>query len=66
MKKGCEFCKADKNDKFKHIFLVSGSWISMYISFDENEIPFIYASAEDDTDRYYFKYCPNCGRKIED
>lgn len=65
MKKGCKYCKkTDKNDKFETVHLASGPWVSVYIRFDENEKPYIMGSAEEETERFYFNYCPVCGRKI--
>lgn len=43
-----------------------GNYVALIRGVDEDNRIFLIAQAEDDTDRYYPKFCPECGRKLED
>lgn len=69
MKKFCNFCQIEGEPpkEFKYangLEIVNGPWIGLSRYFDVNGKPYLMATAEEDTERYYFKYCPECGRKI--
>lgn len=71
IKNFCPFCQIDgePSKKFSYadgLDVVNGPWIGLSRYFDINGKPYLMATAEEDTDRYYFKYCPECGRKIEE
>lgn len=67
----CEFCdlRYDESgqftwDKEKHTSVVSGSWLTIERGVEQNGRLFLEGVSDDYTDRYYPKYCPECGRKL--
>ncbi len=67
----CSFCgityDPSKRCEFKrehHEDLVPGIWTQLRHGVDDNGQFFIFASGEDNSERYYPKFCPECGRRI--
>lgn len=73
-RKKCEFCSREpifeKGGSYlryrNETEIASGLGIEMYIGVDENGKVIMGACAEDYTDNYYPKYCPECGRKLQE
>ena len=73
--KGCKYC--NQKPRFVDIYgvpvLISdmeivrgdGSYASLMIGADEDGRLRMYASGENDSDDYYPKFCPECGRKLK-
>lgn len=69
----CSFCNVSycrdaslASEREQHEDLtVDGNWVSLIRGVDENNQVFLIAQAEDCTDRYYPKFCPECGRKLK-
>ena len=69
---GCRFCSVSYipgatyvADREQHEEVVAGCWTSLLRGVDERGRVFVVASGEDDSDRYYPKFCPECGRRLE-
>lgn len=45
--------------------ITASGWTSLIRGVDETGKVFIIAEGEDDSDRYYPKFCPECGRKLQ-
>ena len=56
----CWFC----DNEHSYIVLETGWWISLVRGVTEDGRICIHADAEDSTDNYYPKFCPECGRKL--
>lgn len=46
--------------------LETGAWVTLYACKDKDDRLAIYGSAECFTDLYYPKYCPECGKRINE
>ncbi len=71
MGNSCGFCgityDPSKRLEFKrerHEELVPGMWTQLRHGVDDNGQFFIFARGENDSERYYPKFCPECGRRI--
>ncbi len=71
-RKKCEFCSQKPvisegvyDYCESQIEISTGCWISMYIGANENGEVVMRACADDSTDDYHPKYCPECGRKLQ-
>lgn len=69
---GCSFCTARyaafmqwQHDREQRKELVPGGWTTLERGVDKDNRTFIVAVGDDETDRYYPKFCPECGRKLE-
>jgi len=67
----CEFCdlRYDESgrysrDKQRTTTVVDGAWTSIVRGVEPNNRLFLEGVGDDTTDRYYPKYCPECGRKL--
>ncbi len=67
---GCEFCRRKWDPqglRFDNCTEVArGGWVGLYYGVDEFDKPYLFAEADDDTDPYYPKFCPECGRDLRD
>ena len=67
---GCIYCNSELLEKsnvsrfFNSIILSSGRYTWLCLDVVGNGDVAVYAIGDDSTDRYYPKYCPNCGRRI--
>lgn len=62
-----EFYHDGSYDGFSSSFeLAPGNYTTLYASADERGRLFIYGYGDDETERYYPNYCPECGRKLYD
>ena len=61
----CKFCNINDHFDNKEFLVVDGSWVTMYANFDKYGKLYIYAQADGETDRYYPKYCPECGKRLK-
>ena len=59
--KKCVFCQSGK-----HFVLVEGNYSTLGVNCDSENRIFMYGSGDDETDYYYPRYCPNCGRRINE
>jgi len=71
MDPSCSFCgicyAKSKQCDFKrehHEELVPGIWTSLRHGVDNYGQFFIFAKGEEESERYYPKFCPECGRKL--
>ena len=73
--KGCKYCNKKpkySSNSYGYLFLdtdeeiARGEWAyaALYIGVDENGNLRMFASGENDSDGYYPKFCPECGRKL--
>ena len=44
--------------------LASGSWTMLYACKDRHGMLALYGCGDDETEFYYPKFCPECGRKL--
>ena len=72
MESSCYFCgiKYDKNqhslfNRERRSLLAESHWAALIHGVDENNRPFIMAEGDDESDYYYPKFCPECGRNLE-
>ena len=61
---GCEFCDVNITKAPLRRTIESGAWVALMAEFDKDGRLALFAQAEDNTDRYYPKFCPECGRKL--
>ncbi len=66
----CEFCNMQYDpsaklnmDREHHTYVVSSAWTALLRGVDKNGRMFFFAGSDDYTDRYYPKFCPECGKK---
>lgn len=72
-KVGCKYCSRKPKESFSGYFydgdneeqIASGAWTAMYIGVDERGRLRLTACGDGRAD-YFPKYCPECGRKLED
>ena len=72
-KVGCKYCSRKPETSFNGYFydgdneeqVASGAWTSMYIGVDERGRLRLTACGDGRAD-YFPKYCPECGRKLDD
>lgn len=69
---GCSFCTARyaafmpwQHEREQRKELVPGGWTTLERGVDADNHTLIIAVGDDETDRYYPKFCPECGRKLE-
>lgn len=69
----CKYCRTDiaENDEFyggirENIELTSGGWTNVKIGVDKNGRVAIMGCGDDYTDHYYPKFCPECGRRLNE
>lgn len=64
----CIFCSLKSTGVVNNTEYLIGDdgWTSLYAAKDKDNKLYIYASGETITSWYYPKYCPECGRKIND
>lgn len=62
----CVFCSLKSDGKVNETEMQIGnsSWVGLYVCKDRNNKLYIYASGEENTDWYYPKFCPECGKQI--
>lgn len=67
----CEFCdlRYDESGRFswnreQHTTVVDGEWTAIERGVEWNGRLFLEGVSNGCTDRYYPKYCPECGRKL--
>lgn len=48
------------------IQIAEGNWTTMYAGVDENGCVFLCALGDGYTDRWYPRFCPECGRRINE
>lgn len=69
-RKGCDLCQRvydPKGCRFSNsVEIASGCWVDMRLGVDEYGRVYMYATADDDTDPYYPKFCPECGRDLRE
>lgn len=46
------------------IAVSDGNWIALYFGVEEDGALFMSATEEHETDHYYPKFCPECGRQL--
>ena len=61
---GCEFCDINIAGDRRRRTIETGSWVALLSEFDDYDRLFLFAQAENNTDRYYPEFCPECGRKL--
>ena len=64
----CRFCRR-KYDNTKSFYenaieIANGPWVGLRANIDEEGRPYMYAVGDDYTERYYPKFCPECGRAL--
>lgn len=59
--KKCVFCQSGK-----HFVLTDGDYTALIVNCDSENRIFMYGSGDDATEKYYPRYCPNCGRRINE
>ena len=58
-------CKLCKNKPKTNQTIEEGAYIVLNAGIDEKSRLYFEAIGESYTDRYYPKYCPECGRKLQ-
>ena len=58
-------CKLCENKPKTNQIIDDGADIALNAGIDENSRLYLEAVAESYTGRYYPKYCPECGRKLQ-
>ncbi len=68
----CQLCarKHDEDACFpfnreRRLLLAEGPWIQLKCGVDDEDHIFLIACGEDYTERYYPKFCPECGRQLQ-
>lgn len=73
MENKCKICGCkpyfDHNESYSlfgsSIELASGGWTDLRAGKNENNKVIMYGLGDGETDLYYPKYCPECGRKLQ-
>ena len=67
----CDFCDIRydasatlDSEREKRQSLVYGFWATLIHGIDKNNRAFIVACGDDESDYYYPKFCPECGRRL--
>lgn len=47
------------------ILMVEGGWSALYFGAEKDGTMFMAAVGEGETDHYYPKFCPECGRQLQ-
>ena len=72
--KECKICscqQAEDVDGYVDLYastieIVQGGWTSLRAGKDKDGKVIMYGMGDGDTELYYPKYCPECGRKLHD
>ena len=68
----CQLCERKYDEsavvsfhKENRQLLAGDSWTALEGGVDEEDRLFLIACGEDETERYYPKFCPECGRQLQ-
>ena len=72
MRTSCKFCgikpyilpDGSYCQSESQILVVEGGWCSLYFGIERDGVLFISAVGDVETERYYPKFCPECGRQL--
>ena len=62
--KSCKYCNQEPETIDVCVAAGEGAYAALYMGVDENANLKMYASGENNSDDYYPKFCPECGRKL--
>ena len=58
-------CRLCENESETNQTIAEGMYVVLNAGIDEDSKLYFEAVGESHTDRYYPKYCPECGRKLQ-